>query len=202
MKEYLGNQLQYCGNKALQCTCQLFFKTKAKGSGILLSVKGEDFLVSAAHVLEPEIIESMTIPNGEILVQIQGEMRVTKFQLNETREDDKIDIAIVKLTKACSNDLKKRFIFLDEIQIDFNHLELDSHQYFFCGFPVVDTNVDIQQIKIFPVPMKVRTKITKKKLFEATDYYKGSKWILDYDRLKQLSVVNYEKKNSFTSKRN
>lgn len=196
MNKYLINQLQYCGNKALLSTCQLFYRAKAIGSGVLLSVKGNDYLVSAAHVLEIEFIRLMTIPNGEILVEIQGELKITQVPLNKTRDDDKIDIAIVKLSKSCSDELKKRFIFLDENQIDYHHLELDSHQYFFCGYPIQNTEVRNMEMEIFPIPLKVRTKITKKDLFETPDYDNGTKWILEYDRRNQLNISKKEKQIS------
>lgn len=64
MNKYLSNQLQYCGNIALSSTCQLFNRASVTGTGVLLSIKQNYFLVSAAHVLESNNVEFMTIPNG------------------------------------------------------------------------------------------------------------------------------------------
>ncbi len=68
------------------------------------------FLISATHVLEPEFVSSMTIPNGEELVQIRGRMVVTAIPV---RKDDKIDLAVVSLEADCAEDLMKRFNFLE-----------------------------------------------------------------------------------------
>ncbi|MEB8345089.1 hypothetical protein OO010_03465 [Flavobacteriaceae bacterium KMM 6898] len=188
MKDYISNQLQYCGNKAMGSTCQLFYKATPIGSGVLIEIKQEQYLVSAAHVIEPNYIESMTIPNGEILIELQGLLVTTALPLSQEREDDKIDLGIIKLNKACSKEIAKRFRFIELNEIDYEHSFLTSHQYMFCGYPNETTVVKNMEMEINPIPLKVRTKMTNKELFIVPDYAIGTKWILDYDRNKQINI--------------
>lgn len=190
MKEYLEKQLQYCGNKALKSTCQLFYKAKSIGSGVFVQIGNDKYLISAAHVLEPEYVGQMTIPNGEILIEIEGNLMVTKVPKGGCREDDEIDLGIVKLTEDCSKEIEKRFRFLAITDIDFEHIELESHQYMFCGYPVETTKVE--EMKANPIPLKVRTKIVKKKFQTVPTYVVGSKWILDFDRSRQFNISKHE----------
>lgn len=188
MKEYLEKQLQYCGNKALNSTCQLFYKAKAIGSGVFINIDNNKYLVSAAHVLEPEFIDRMTIPNGEILIDIQGVLVVTEIPNGGEREDDKIDLGIVKLTEDCAREIEKRFRFLTITDIDLEHVELKSHQYMFCGYPVETTVVKNMEMIINPIPLKVRTKIVRKEFKKVPTYTAGSKWILGFDRSRQINI--------------
>lgn len=130
------------------------------------------------------------------MVEIQGDLKITQIPLNETREEDKVDIAIIKLLKSCSDELKKRFTFLEIENIDNKHKELLSHQYFFCGYPISKTNVDKQNVEIFPEPLKVRTKIANGEFFEKYGYDRGIKWILEYDMHKQINVSSNQKQIS------
>jgi len=192
MKEYLVNQLLNCGNKALKSTCQIFYKAKAIGSGVLITINDKKYLLSAAHVLEHQFVPEMTIPNGEILVEIQGELLTSQIPLDGDREDDKFDIGILLLKKECSDELEKRFRFITIDEIDRNHKALKSHQYMFCGYPVQDTIVLNMEIKIYPTPLKVRTKLTERQLVNLPKYSKNSKWILDYKRTTQKNIVSDE----------
>ena len=189
LKEYLEKQLQYCGNKVLNSTCQLFYKAKAIGSGVFIEIKQGKYLVSAAHVLEPVFITEMTIPNGETLVNIQGNLVVTKIPIGGVRDDDKIDLAIVQLTDDCVLEIEKRFRFIEVNEIDSEHATLNSHQYMFCGYPVETTVVKHMEMIINPIPLKVRTKITNKELLLVPTYATGSKWTMEYDRAKQINIL-------------
>ena len=195
MKEYLENQLQYCGNKAFNCTCQLFYKAKPIGSGVFIEIDNNNYLVSAAHVLEPEFVEKMTIPNGEFLIEIQGTLVVTEIPKGGEREDDKIDLGIVKLTEDCSKEIENRFRFLTITDIDSEHVELKSHQYMFCGYPVETTIVKNMEMAINPTPLKVRTKILRKEFQKIPAYTTGSKWILDFDRSRQFNISKQEEES-------
>lgn len=181
-------QLQYCGNEVLKSTCQIFKKAQAFGSGLLIEVKGNHFLISAAHVLEPEFVDQMTIPNGEELIPINGELYTTPIPESGNRKDDKVDIAIVKLTKECKDDLARRFRFLSSSEFDSEHTEVPSHQYMFCGYPVETTEVKNMEMRILPKPLKVRTKITNKELTKVPDYSDTPKWVLEYRRIAQLNI--------------
>lgn len=189
MKEYLENQLQYCGNKAFNFTCQVLEKAEAKGSGVLIQINGVQYLISAAHVLEPSRIEWRTIPNGEELIEIEGTLLTTEIPKGSHRRDDKIDIGIVRLSEDCSIKIGKRFRFLTESDIDLLHIELESHQYMFLGYPIETTIIDRQEMSIIPTPLLVRTKILGHKLLvNLPKYEKGTKWILDFDRGKQINI--------------
>ncbi len=189
MKEYLEKQLQYCGNKALDSTCQLFYKSAPIGSGVLLEINKHKYLVSAAHVLEPQYVEWMTIPNGEDLVEIEGKLVTTEIPKSGERSDDKMDLGIVQLSEDCAKGIEKRFHFLNVTDIDADHSELPSHQYMFCGYPVETTEVKRMEMIIEPIPLKIRTRIINKKFTTVPTYIKGSKWILDFDRNQQFNIV-------------
>lgn len=182
------DQLQYCGNKALQSTCQIFKQAQAFGSGLLIEVNGNHFLISAAHVLEPEYVDQMTIPNGKEIIPINGELYTTPIPESGERKGDTVDIAIVKLNKECTDDLAIRFKFLSVSEIESKHKEVPSHQYMFCGYPTETTEVRNMEMKIFPKPLKVRTKIAHKELTKVPDYIDIPKWILEYRRIAQINV--------------
>lgn len=190
IKEYIEKQLLYCSKIALNSTCQLFYRANAIGSGVFIETRNNKYLVSAAHVLESDYINAMTIPNGEILVEIQGVLIITEVPIGGIRDDDKFDIAVVQLTEDCYKEVEKQFSFLTINEIDSEHVKLNSHQYVFCGYPIATTVVKNMEMKIHSDALKVRTKMLTKDLLIVPSYPNGSKWILDYNRNNQFNIRN------------
>lgn len=111
----------------------------AHGTGILLTVDGEFYLLSAAHVLEPQYIDEIVIPTGsDTWRKIGTHARVSSsIPVGKTREDDMIDVAVVKFGQTLTLDeIKSYHHFLDIDKIDFDHSpDRGMPKYVIFGYP-------------------------------------------------------------------
>ncbi len=117
-------------------TCQIFVKGgkygfKPLGSAVLATIKNDDYLFSASHVIEKLTIESPGyIQTSTGFLIITGESQESSIE-----ENSKIDIAYIKLETSFALELKKSYKFLTEDKILRNHIPLNTTQYLTLGFP-------------------------------------------------------------------
>lgn len=137
----------------IKYTCELFIVKKKKkeyfqsiGNAVLFTQNNYYYLLSCAHVLgdqfqnHPFIFKSKNETST-----IGGEYIYSSLPLSNNREDDKFDIAVVKLNNESTEDLlTKGHKFLTQSLI-FSGYVADKNDLAFCfGYPANKTNVNTQ----------------------------------------------------------
>lgn len=165
---------------AKKFTCQLYYGLKNIGSGVLLKVDEDYFLVSAAHVLEEKMIREMFIPNGTELIPIEGDFKGIALKEGQKRENDKIDIAVVRLAATIIKEINSIFEFLEINSIELNHNITNLKEYCLYGFPNIWTE-KIPEYKEFKTkPLQLRTQINREQTRTVPQYAENSKLIVEY----------------------
>lgn len=138
---------------ASTCVIPLFGEDKRGrpdpiGSGVLLEIEGESFLVTAAHVYDH--IESSPLYIGDPNTpQIVGEFNVTAAP-NGNRHQDRIDFAFTQINKE---NIKKLRVFKPvKLNVHQNHTVNQSSWYTITGYPVSKAKKHLDPVhqKFFP----------------------------------------------------
>lgn len=104
------------------------------GSGILLAVGSERFLITAAHVLDENKITSLYLPGESELIEISGPARQSRPPKND-RSLDHLDTAYVHLSDEIVCRISKVFWFLSPEFIDVSDVSTEGKHYMFTGYP-------------------------------------------------------------------
>lgn len=165
---------------AKKFTCQLFYGLNCIGSGILLKIDDDYFLVSAAHVIEENKIRQMFIPNGKEFIAIEGDFKGIALEEGQNREDDKIDLAVVKLATHVVIEISSIFEFLSLDRIDINHNISNLNDYCLYGFPNIWTEKIVENQEFKSMPLFLRTQLNIEQKRTVPKYVKNSKLIVEY----------------------
>jgi hypothetical protein len=177
--------------KIQQVTCQVYNNTKVIGSGIFIKINQNHYLVSAAHVLSFKQAPFMRFPNGEELIKILGDWKVTEIPVTGSVEDDKIDVTIIRLNGESIKEVLKRFSFLPIEKIEINHKNACSFSYFLFGYPNYWTSIkpiDSNYAILKPRPFFSRVRINANQAKEIPEYDHGSKILIEFNLQKLIST--------------
>ncbi|WP_396634551.1 hypothetical protein [Maribacter sp. R86514] len=106
---------------------------KIIGSGILVRIKNLYLILTAAHVLDKFDELFVLIENGSYKFKPGGQL--ISNEIVTSREEDGIDIGIIKLDEESKAELEKSYSFLDEKHILINQEISKDQDYFIYGFP-------------------------------------------------------------------
>lgn len=135
-------------------TIQIFYKTDNDiipfGTGILVTYKNHFFIISAAHVLEIDHINNLLFEisgneAGQTCFKGIGKYAVlTSQKVEDKRDNDKLDIAIMKLLgKEDIEKLREHFDFYEYSEADFNHNPIEGIPYYVVfGYPATQTKIN------------------------------------------------------------
>lgn len=159
---------------------------KLQGTGVLISVAKEKFLLTAAHVFDDD--KELMIPLSDNNLFVPGGTWIFN-NFNGNREKDKLDIAILKLDEESANELGSKYSFLTEENLLLNHNPTNLFLYTFFGYP--ETFSRFRQSKgSFHC-----------KAFFHFNFVCEDKIYLELDRSKQTNIiVNYNKQKSINYK--
>ncbi|WP_452231673.1 hypothetical protein [Lacinutrix sp. MEBiC02595] len=124
--------------KEMVKTTILFFivdenkKPNALGTGVLVKIESDYYIWTAAHVIDNDIRNIAISISGNKAIYPGG---VWIKNENNDRNNDDIDVAILKLNSETTKDLIKHYTFLDEKKILFNHKVEELPLYSINGFP-------------------------------------------------------------------
>ena len=112
-------------------------RPKLIGTGTLLDFGKARFLVTAAHVLDEntEHEETLYISGGAGLVVLTGQSFSVRVPALGTREDDRLDFAVVNLGDSLADEVAKARYFLPFSLIDSDDRLTPQSHYLFSGFP-------------------------------------------------------------------
>jgi len=122
------------------CLCALFGVSDRDeatliGTAVPIEVAGNRFLLTAAHVLDNNSLSALYVQiEGELSALLATEACKTPLPPSGSREDDKVDVACIRLDEPFRNSLA-RVMFVDPKLIDVNHIARTDHRYTFMGYP-------------------------------------------------------------------
>jgi hypothetical protein len=104
------------------------------GSGILLGVGKERFLITAAHVLDENKITTLYLPGNAELIELSGQSRQSKPPENN-RDLDTLDTAYIHLSGDIVSRINQGYWFLPPQLVDINDISTLGKHYMFTGYP-------------------------------------------------------------------
>ncbi len=110
-------------------------KLEQFGSGVLVSLGDQYFLISAGHVFDSFKEYEILIPGRDHLMPIFGSYSTTKIPETGSREDDKIDLGYFIFKKGVEDKLDASLVFLDERDIDPLDATEKNDSYTLIGYP-------------------------------------------------------------------
>ena len=194
--DYIGQVVNQCAREILKFTPQLYVKESNKttnikpdpnASGVLLKVKGQYYLITAGHVLQGNNPEDIGIMIDSTFHILNGFVKYVNP--SESKEADKVDIAVWKLDDIVARDLETRYQFLTFEKIDYQH-EVDSgSKYLIVGFPWRETKEDKASKKLKVTSFIFLTKEAGTESYKQLKFEKHSNLLLDY---RQKKVKNFD----------
>ena len=110
-------------------------KTEQIGSGVLLQIATEKFLLTAAHVTDLQKEGALLIPGKDGLTQIYGNLAHLAVPRGFKRIDDKMDIAYYRLPRDLAGNLHPDLVPLTRDHLFLSDNMLEGDVYTFVGYP-------------------------------------------------------------------
>jgi hypothetical protein len=122
-----------------EVTCLLYSQEERQdlhpwGSGVLLRVGDQAFLITAAHVADRATQKHLYLGSSENLVPVEGPQFVTNLPPTGARTDDKLDLALIHLTDAVRDQLPEA-AFLGPTELDRDPGPRADEIFLVAGFP-------------------------------------------------------------------
>lgn len=151
---------------ALKATCQLYqWKDGisdnfiANGCSILFQFNSSYYLFSNAHVLADNMLgETFLLLKDNMSATLGGQIYFTRMPATNNRNDDTLDIAIIKLKPELADMmLNSGYQFLNYSQVETGVTLIRGNILLLAGYPATKTQVDYQTNKLKFSPLVVRT---------------------------------------------
>ena len=177
--------LSSISRKLLESTIQFFYDNSkeeptATGSGVLLTLDNRYFMITAAHVIA-ENYNGIFVILPDVELVLGGTLHFTPIPEGKTREDDKIDFAILELEPTTVGELKKSFTFLTIDDIELNHQATDLPYYFSLGYPATKTKKVWNKPEIKAIPYPYQTEHCKEFEFSKFGFQPTTHLALKFD---------------------
>jgi hypothetical protein len=111
---------------------------KPVGSGLFLKIHENYYVVTAAHVLAEHYNDTFVLLQ-DVELTIGGRIHSSPMPTSGNRDDDKIDISILKVDEYSRDKLLENFRPIQISEIGENHHLQDTSAYFSVGFPLTRT---------------------------------------------------------------
>jgi hypothetical protein len=128
-------------DQLLDTACPIFFEPRGLGqmqqvgSGILLQIKSEIFLLTAAHVTDTLQDGTLHIPGKQRITPVSGMFAHIPVPRMASRSDDTADIAYFRLSKELREKLHPSLPIMTRDDIFILDQTLEGDLYTFAGFP-------------------------------------------------------------------
>lgn len=128
----------------LSSVCPIFIrysngKSEQVGSGVLLQLENDIFLLTAGHVIDWMEQGTLCIPCNDGISSITGYISSIYAPMSIDRNDDKLDIAYFKLDDDLVTKIHKDFIPITRDECWVTDSSQESDIYSFSGFPLNKT---------------------------------------------------------------
>lgn len=118
------------------------------GSGVLIKYKDHHYVVTAAHVLAENYNELFVLLNEkDVEMTLGGAIISSPMPESGNRDDDKMDISILRLDPRIVPDVLSQFTPIGISEIELNHKMNEFGFYFAVGFPLTRTKIKRNEIQ-------------------------------------------------------
>jgi hypothetical protein len=134
-----SNTLNILLERPKKSICPIFRENGNKaeqfGSGVLINISGEIFILTAAHVLDESDSCDLLIPGKKSLIFPSGFFVRGPNPISGKRIDDHIDLAYIHLSKEIADDLNDDLIPLNNKDFDCSDVSNEGDAYSLIGYP-------------------------------------------------------------------
>ncbi len=150
------------------------------GSGVFIEIDGSKFLITAAHVVD-EMEDDIYVGIGtHQLLKLGGDL--TKNIAPEHRDDDKIDISILKLNDETIYKLGNSYEFINQNELGINHEFKLLPMYTSVGFPASKSKYNSYKDEIKSKPFIYTTMPAEPAIYDKLKCKSYSNVIVHYDK--------------------
>lgn len=179
-------------NDILKSTCQ--FLTAKDGatvpfaSGVFIRVGDNYFLISAAHVMEDNHDELYVPAENNDSIRLGGELNINSIPSTLSRDDDQIDIAILKLDEISIEFVSNYYSFIDLDEVEISHSTRQVPQYISLGYPCTQTKMKYGTNNLISKPFKYITMPATNEIYVQLECNPYRNIVVHYDKKR---VLNY-----------
>lgn len=187
----IGKIVNQCADQIFKYTPQIFYienenepiRPIALASCILYENAGNYYLITASHVFEYEEIElnKIGILINDVLSLLHG------FLIYTNDKENKIDLAIMKLSDHFVKDILEQYSFLNDDFLNINHELINKQQYLMAGFPVSKTRIYDKTHK--REELVSLTQPSKDEKYEELNFNRDEHIIVDIDKVKDFDNI-------------
>jgi hypothetical protein len=181
-------------DQLLDTPCPIFWEPHESGrkeqigSGVLLQIKDEVFLLTAAHVTDASETGTLLLPGRDGITLICGHFAHIPVPRGGKRSDDKADIAYFRLSEDLRTNLDPSLLILTRDDILLCDQLLDGDLYTFAGYPWRKSQS--QQGKIVAEPFTFTGGAASGKDYEKLGYSRTVHIVVKFRRRKSFSVLH------------
>lgn len=181
-------EIQFEASKdAYKCTCHYLViddrgNPKPYGSGVFVKIQDFYFLLTAAHVVDNKMEDIYIGIAKHILLKLGGEY--TTNIAPGHRDDDKLDIAILKLSDEAVEKIGDTYQFLSEEELGINHEIKELPMYQSIGFPASKSKYNTFKKSIVSNPFIYTTMPAKQNIYDELKSPIFSNLIVHYEKEK------------------
>jgi hypothetical protein len=167
----------------LHFTPQLFILTEEKnsieafGSGVFFEIEDNHYLITAGHCIRQN--------GANISVGILDKGRFTFLKgtvVLEQGKDNKIDVAVVKLSNESVIICKHNYGFITQTHLLENRTITEETEYLIVGHPISKTSIDYKRKKIKYEPLGYLSKSREDKYYGKLGFNKQQSILLSFNR--------------------
>ena len=152
------------------------------GSGVFVKIGTERFLLTAAHVVDNFENDIYVGIKNHTLLKLGGDL--TANRAPGSRNDDRIDIAIMKLSQQTIEQIRDTYDFLDYNEIGINHEFKPLPMYQSVGFPASRSKYNKYKNELKSKPFLYTTMPAQPEIYEELECEPFLNIIVHYDKNK------------------
>lgn len=148
---------------------------KPHGSGVLIFTNSKCMIVTASHVTENIVDESLFVNSNQGIIPVIGALRET-----DLGKDKNTDLAYIILDDSLASILVQSYEFLPIKKIGKEHQPVRVNQYLVVGYPETNIRSDKKKRKIYSGSSIFLLTPSKVKVYEHYKFDVNKDYILDF----------------------
>jgi hypothetical protein len=183
---------QLTNSPVTKAVCPIFWEPRHSdcleqiGSGVLIKLYDEVFLLTAAHVTDEGENGDLYVPGREQIVSLSGHLSYNPPLAGESRKSDKFDIAYFHLSEDLRGNLDTNFLPLDSESVNPFDRPNEKDFYTVVGYPWRKTTKGRDGIESEQVTFSGEA--VSDKDYEYLGYSRDANYVIQFRRKKGFSA--------------
>lgn len=157
-------------------------------SGVFVRFNDDHFLIGAAHTFDKDIESNCIGIESKKVFSLGGELIRNKFETS--RDDDRIDAAVIKLDQESIDMIHNVYEFLDLNDIEINHKFIQNAHYQIVGFPATLSQYNKFKEEIKSKPFVYKTSPGKKNSYGIFNCEEYQNFLVNFNRKRMYEWEN------------